>query len=183
MKKIISILLTVVASILLTGCTSKVDIVKNSVMNFNQTITLGDAFDNWSDCKNSEWEEFEVSNGAQVVQFTCEEKGFQTYMSKLKSLLTPEQQKNEKVISGFNVESSKIIYQFTMNKNDTFQLDNVRWERLWKDGKSTSNGLSTEGALEKVYNNKITYDVKKLNNKLIIDFQASGLVKDRMKAR
>ena len=40
---------------MITGCGNNTDLVKDGIMNFNKTITVGNAFDNWNDCKNSEW--------------------------------------------------------------------------------------------------------------------------------
>ena len=66
------ILLTIV--ILFSGCSeesvslSNIEKVKNSVINFDKSITIGQAFDN---CKNKQWNEFTTDNQRQIVEFTC----------------------------------------------------------------------------------------------------------------
>jgi len=74
------ILLTIV--ILFSGCSedvetlSNTDKVKNTVMNFDKSITVGQAFDNWNKCKNKKWEEFTTDNQKQIVEFTCKVNSF-----------------------------------------------------------------------------------------------------------
>lgn len=40
-------------------------------MRFDKSITVGQAFDNWENCKDKKWIEFETNNKKQIVEFTC----------------------------------------------------------------------------------------------------------------
>jgi hypothetical protein len=70
------ILLTIV--ILFSGCSeesvslSNIEKVKNSVINFDKSITIGQAFDNWNNCKNKQWNKFTTDNQRQIVEFTIQ---------------------------------------------------------------------------------------------------------------
>ena len=48
-----------------------INIVKDSIMRFDKSITVGQAFDNWENCKDKKWTEFETNNKKQIVEFTC----------------------------------------------------------------------------------------------------------------
>jgi len=48
-----------------------IDLVKDSIMRFDKSITVGQAFDNWEKCKDKKWTEFETNNKKQIVEFTC----------------------------------------------------------------------------------------------------------------
>jgi len=147
-------------SLLVTGCADNTDLVKDGIMNFNKTITVGDAFDNWKDCENSEWSSFETDNKTPVVQFTCEKKGANEYMSKVKSFLSKKEQDKA---SYLDIKSNKQIFQWTINKDDTFQIDNVQVETVWSDGKKFSDSQKPMKQLQSVYNNEITWDESNLN--------------------
>ena len=138
MKNIKLVLVTVFISALLTGCLSEVDTVKSGVMNFNKTITVGEAFDNWNNCQ----------------------KGVKEYMSKAKSFLFEKEQTKA---SYLDIESNTQIFQFTINKDDTFQIDNVQVEIVWSDGKKFSDSQKLMKELEGVYENEITFNASELN--------------------
>ena len=60
-KQIISVLLAV---IILNGCGSNIDTVKKSTLKIDETITVGDAIDNYKMCSAVSWREFETDNVA-----------------------------------------------------------------------------------------------------------------------
>lgn len=160
MKNLKLLIVGLFLSLMISGCSDNTDLVKNGIMNFNKTITVGDAFDNWKDCKNSEWSSFETDNKTPVVQFTCEKKGSSQYMAKVKSLLSKKEQKKA---SYLDIKSNTQIFQWTINKDDTFQIDNVQVETIWSDGKKFSDSQKPMEQLQSVYNNKITWDENNLN--------------------
>ena len=160
MRKIKLLIVGLFLSLFITGCLSEVDTVKSGVMNFNKTITVGEAFDNWNNCKKGEWETFETDNKIKVVQFTCLRKDIKEYMSKVKSFLSEKEQAKA---SCLDVVSSTQTFQFTINKDDTFQIDNVQVETVWSDGKKYSDSQETMKELERVYENEITFNINDLN--------------------
>jgi len=147
-------------AIFMAGCNSDIDMVKNGVMNFNKTITVGEAFDNWNDCANSKWDSFETDNHIKVVEFTCEKKNVKEYFAKLKSFLPKKKQAKATYL---DIKSNKQIFQWTINKDDTFQIDNVQVETVWADGKKFSDSQKPMKQLQNVYNNKITWNESDLN--------------------
>jgi len=68
MKRFVFGILTTMLMLGLSGCSDNTDLVKDGIMNFNKTITVGNTFDNWKDCENSEWSSFETDNKTPVVQ-------------------------------------------------------------------------------------------------------------------
>lgn len=46
--------------------------VKNSIANYDKSITIGQAFDKWKQCDSTKWENFATDNGKKVVQYTCQ---------------------------------------------------------------------------------------------------------------
>lgn len=143
----------------LTGCGGDLDLVKNGVMEFNQTTTLGKALDNWKSCEQRNWKEFETDNGAKVVQFSCQHKVTQ-YMSKAKSLLSQEKQAKA---DHLDIVSNVQTFQFTVNQDDTFQIDNVQVKTTWKDGKSFEDSQKPVEQLETAYQNQLNFNPAELN--------------------
>lgn len=160
MKTIKLLFVGLFLAIFMAGCNSDIDLVKNGVMNFNKTITVGEAFDNWNDCANSKWDSFETDNHIKVVEFTCEKKNVKEYFSKLKSFLSKKKQKKADYL---DVVSNKQIFQWTINKDDTFQIDNVQVETTWSDGKKFSDSQKPMEQLQSVYNNETTFNLSELN--------------------
>lgn len=156
MKKV---LLAAPVILALAGCGSDIDLVKDGVMEFNQTTTLGKALDNWKSCENREWEEFETDNGVKVVQFTCQHKITQ-YMSKAKSLLSKEDQAKA---DHLNIASNLQTFQFTINQGDSFQIDNVQVKTTWQDGTSFNDSQKPVEQLETAYANNLNFDPAELN--------------------
>ncbi|WP_423904059.1 hypothetical protein [Campylobacter showae] len=68
-KQIIGVLL---AFIILNGCGSNIDTVKKSTLKIDETITVGDAIDNYKMCSAVSWREFETDNGRQIVEASCD---------------------------------------------------------------------------------------------------------------
>ena len=150
-------------SIGFSGCGDSIDTVKDGTMSFNKTITVGEAFDNWNNCQKSEWETFETDNKIKVVQFTCFQRDVKEYMSKVKNFLSKKEQAEA---SYLDIVSNAQIFQFTINKDDTFQIDNVQVETVWSDGKKFSDSLKIMPQLESVYGNEITFNVNEFNKML-----------------
>ena len=160
MSKLKLFVIGVFLSLMITGCSNDTDLVKDGVMNFNKTITVGEAFDNWNNCEDSKWDSFETDNHTRVVEFTCEEKGAKEFMNKVKSFLSKKEQEKA---SYLDIKSSTTIFQWTINKDDTFQIDNVQSEIVWSDGKKSSKSLKPMEELNSVYNNEITWDENIIN--------------------
>ncbi|UUO21884.1 hypothetical protein FGD67_00725 [Colwellia sp. M166] len=152
-------LLVLPVALALTGCGSEIDSVKDGIMDFNKTITLGQALDNWKSCNDSNWETFETDNGVTVVQFTCSHK-ILGFVEKAKGLLSKKEQAQA---SYFNIASNVQTFQFTLNQDDSFQIDNVQVETTWEDGTKFNDSQKPVEQLETAYNNNFNFDPAQLN--------------------
>lgn len=56
----------------LSACTNNTDGVKNGFLyDYSNSVTVGDAFDNYKYCSAPKWQEFETEQKEQIVRFTC----------------------------------------------------------------------------------------------------------------
>jgi hypothetical protein len=156
MKKIALIFCAV---FILSGCGSNVEMVKSGVMDFNQTTTIGQALDGWKSCKAKSWEEFITDNGVPVVQFTCQHK-IDKYFGRAISLIKDERASD---VEYLEITSNKQFFQFTINQDGSFQIDNVQVETAWKDGKVYTDGQSPLEQLNTAYINELNFDPDELN--------------------
>lgn len=145
-------------AIALTGCGSDINLVKNGVMDFNKTITLGEALNQWKSCENRTWGEFKTDNSVKVVEFTCVHK-VGDFIRRLESLLTQENKAN----FNYKIISSIEKFQFTINKDNTFQIDNVQNKTTWEGGKSAEGPTEPIEALKAAYRNSMSFDPADLN--------------------
>jgi uncharacterized protein YcfL len=150
-----------VMCIAIVGCGSDTNKVKNGILDFNKTITVGQALDNWKSCESRNWEEFSADNGVKVVQFACNHK-VKEYVEKLKSYSVSEINKGAIYL---DIVSYNQKFQFTINKDDTFQIHNVSSEMHWEDGEKLSNGnQEAMEELQMAYTNKKSMDESELND-------------------
>jgi hypothetical protein len=122
------ILLIVV--ILFSGCNeesvniSNIEKVKNGVMNFDKSITIGQAFDNWNSCKNKKWNEFRTDNQKQIVEFTCK------------------------------INTLDCTIQWAINLDDTTKIIYAKLLKTNKDGQILEMKITTNQLLKVIYTNK-----------------------------
>lgn len=158
--------------------------VKNYVLDLNKSITIGDAFDNFSDCENPEWKELMTSNNAELVEFNCdiisERKFFNENILKIKA----NSLKIDPIISTvfltqgisleelnankpfMDVSNFKMIAQFIINKDNTIEVAYLSEKTLWKNGKEYEPSVSQEyinNTLKNIiYKNKDFFKVENL---------------------
>lgn len=89
MKKFVFSVSLAMAMLGLSGCSqSPVETVKNGTLLFNQTVTVGNAFEGYSDCVpgTPRWDFGEGTRGEEIVEFRCKIKGatdFREYLNGL----------------------------------------------------------------------------------------------------
>ena len=131
MKKLLAIIF-IGMLILFSGCTDKkVAIVKNGVLKFDKTLTVGEAFDNYKYCKNVKWESFTTDNGREIVQVTCD----YDFNNKDNS------KESRELIKQKRIGKLEIYYQFEILKTgeNQFQLRG-EYETVYdKNGKVIAN--------------------------------------------
>lgn len=144
--------------LILTGCGNNIDRVKNGVMSFNKTTTVGKALDNWKSCTTSEWTEFETESGIKVVEFSCNKETDQ-FMNKLKSTLIEFKFIDDDIAKYMDLTSISTVFQFTINKDKSFQLDGVYSEYNWADGLIlVTEGENPVQSLKDAYKNEPALD-------------------------
>ncbi|MDV6328305.1 hypothetical protein Q5L94_09545 [Idiomarina sp. Sol25] len=143
----------------LAGCGSEVEQIKSGTMDFNKTITLGQALDNWKSCEKRDWEQFETDNGIKVVQFSCQHK-ISKFLNKTISQLAQEEQDQT---DHLDISSNVQTFQFTINQDDTFQIDNVQVRTTWADGTFFEDSQEPLEQLKTAYANELNFDPKKLD--------------------
>jgi len=55
----------------LTGCGTPLESVKSGTMNFDSSITISQAIDNWDECVSTTWQEIKTKNGRVYVEAEC----------------------------------------------------------------------------------------------------------------
>ena len=162
MKKILSILAMSTLLIFgLSGCGSDIDIVKDGVVEYDDSIGVGDAFDNWKECKDSEWTEWVTDNKKRIVQFNCNvnydktEDTVRKYLTKEKNY---SQENAEKLVQKYVPTAFQYIFQFTVKKDDTFELSYAGNKLAYKNGQKSENTLDMSRIINKVYKNSTDFD-------------------------
>jgi hypothetical protein len=144
MKKIFLTLPFVVA---LSGCGNDIDMIKNGTIDGYESTTIGKAFDNYSYKLVNRWEKFETKNGQKVVSVKmelrfppfCGEDEYCNNTDGLRQFLNfgfgayAYQEWRENVKNDGKSEeckipeaySSNIDFQFTINRDDTFEINYV----------------------------------------------------------
>lgn len=130
-------------SLLMTGC-SDVDTVKGGTLNFDSSITVGQAFDKYSYFKSTKWRDFETSNGRKIVEvegvFTDEYPIFQQ--------LKPQ-----------GIKELTLIVQFKINNDDTFEISAIGMGATNEKGEKNKQDLGSSQRqlnqlLQELYNDK-----------------------------
>ncbi|MDQ5920724.1 MAG: hypothetical protein QG673_780 [Pseudomonadota bacterium] len=120
--------------IALSACTpsdqSKIDSVKNGIFGNYKSITVGQAFDQWQTCDHSQskWSLIKTSNGADVVEFTCDVKDVDKLAAILKNNINQRHDdqiksldKNildlEQQVQNADSDSSKSFFQEKLMEN------------------------------------------------------------------
>jgi hypothetical protein len=145
-----------------TGCNnssdSPIETVKNGVMQFNKSLTVGEAFDNYESCDSSQWNELQQPNGQLIVEFKCEITTVEPFIARTISTL-------EDVDSSqrfLQLHSLTNTYQWQINKDNSFEISNIDSVWQWKDGKKFSVYVPKNEYIQNlktVYENKATFDL------------------------
>ncbi len=137
MKKLV---LGLIALFVLSGC-SDISKVKTGTLAFDKSLSIGDAFDKYKYFKSTKWSDLETDNGKKVVQVDCEID-------------------LDKHPSGAewkaNLNSMSVVVQFTINKDDTFQISYYGLEAVAKNGEKSehkTNVLQMNTFLKELYAN------------------------------
>lgn len=160
--------------------------VKDYVLNLDKSITIGDAFDNYSDCKNIEWKELITSNNAQIVEFSCDITSERNFFNENALKIKENKLKIDSSINLFlltqgttlkkldydkpfmKVSNFRLITQFIINRDNTVEPVYLSKQILWQDGKEFEPTPSSEEIKDllktKIYKNKSFFLFEEYNN-------------------
>lgn len=144
MSKLKLLVIGVFLSLMVAGC-SDVGTVKDGTLNFDKSITVGEAFDKYSYFSDTDWTDFKTSNGREIVQVIGEFND--DYIKKM----------------GWTKRFKKasLIVQFKINKDDTFEISAIAFEFTSLKGKTkkidAGQGMSQRqlnNMLKELYNDR-----------------------------
>lgn len=140
MKKLLIVIFALATIIGLAGC-GNISLVKNGTLEFDKSLTIGQAFENYKYFKNVEWEEITTDNGKKVVQVNG--------VVDLDAHPSGTEWKK-------NIQEMKYIFQFSINQDDTFQISYVGVEAIGVDKekrKLDANNIQLMQNLKEIYAN------------------------------
>lgn len=118
-------ILAMVALFVFDGCGGNTSMVKNSFLEGYESLTIGEAFDNYKYFKSTEWTEFTADNGTKVVQVDCV--GDYDEFKKQADIEAGNDKAMKMMVGladlGFY---RKVVVQFTINHDDSFEVSNVQ---------------------------------------------------------
>ena len=166
--------------------------VRDYIHPINKSITIGEAFGNFEDCKNHTWEEIITSNNREMVQFSCDIKSEKKFVDdnilkfkqnniKISPILLMTAMAEDIKEVNFDAQYMKIanfkmIVQFTINRDNTIDVSYLSRQIEWENGEKFSPSVSKdyiENTLANViYTNKNFFE---FNSELIIKNQMEEL--------
>lgn len=149
MPKLTFLLLAAVALVLATGGCDKIDggsvsKVKNGLLAFDKSLTVGKAFDNYKYFKSTRWQALSTDNGRTIVE--------------VKGIIDGDKHPEVKMNRVPVIKEVYIRFQFRLNQDDTFQLSWCGLGTEWTDGTKRGSDISDDmlecmGSLNAIYNN------------------------------
>ena len=166
--------------------------VRDYIHPINKSITIGEAFGNFEDCKNHTWEELITSNNREMVQFSCDIKSEKKFVDdnilrfkqnniKISPILLMGAMAEDIKEVNFDapymkIANFKMIVQFTINRDNTIDVSYLGRQIEWENGEKFSPSVSKdyiENTLANViYPNKNFFE---FNSELVIKNQMEEL--------
>lgn len=123
---------------------SNVSLVKNGYLEFDKSITVGQAFNHYAYFKNVEWKSFTTENGRNIVQVN-------SFMD-LDKHPTGKQLKEQ-------INSWEVIIQWRINSDNTFEIQYYGLKIIKKNGELKEQKLDDPiglmNNLREIYNNEV----------------------------
>lgn len=138
--------------IFFTGCFNQdpIKIVRNGTMTIDESLTIGQAFDNWKECENNQWKSIIEDNGRNIVEFNCNLKNIK---SEIKTLFESDKITKLK-FSLLDLANVKFEIKWAINTDKKgFKVDDIKIIYLWTDGLEKTYNINPL-FLENIYKNK-----------------------------
>ncbi len=140
--KFLFILLSVV---IISGCSDDVKTIKNGTLEFDKSITVGQAFDKYKYFSSTKWKSFSTDNGRKIVEVQG------TFKNEYLQHMRWEDK----------FASASLIVQFKMNQDDTFQISAIAFDFLTRNGDKQKGDIGANltvrqfnNFLKELYNNE-----------------------------
>ncbi len=144
MRKLKILVIGLFISLFINGC-SDADIVKDGTLNFDNSITVGQAFDKYSYFTSTSWKDFETSNGRKIVEVTGD------FNNEYIKLMGWTKQFSE----------ASLTVQFKINKDNTFEVSAIGFTVVGMNGETKEVDVGSEisilqfnNMLKELYNDK-----------------------------
>lgn len=158
-----------------------ISLIKNEVLSFDKSLTIGEAFDGYSFFEDKKWKSFETDRKRQVVQFTGSFKNADIMISEgidsrekfYKELFqtvprAKDSYETKKELGGLavlkesknSIDKLNFVVQFVINRDDSFQIVYICYELLLQSRELCKAALSKKDVLKvltKIYNNEEIY--------------------------
>ena len=154
----------VICAIFFFGCSSDIDKVKDGILDFDKSLTIGEAIDNYKMCENVAWSSFKSDNGRDMVEARCDltnrflnlaENSFKNEKRRVeenfneiaKNLLNNEKvikEEGEKEIYNINLTADSIKNSF----NEEVERELARMQRKFEHYKETFDKCTEEAKRE-----------------------------------
>ena len=146
------IIFTTILIVLFTGCfnNGNIDTVKNGTMSIDESLTIGQAFDNWNECENNKWDSIVEKNGRNIVVFSCT---FKNIKSEINTLF------QNNLIEKYNfslldLKNAKFEIKWAINTDKkSFKVDDIKVTYLWSDGLENTYNVN-QSFLSTIYKNE-----------------------------
>lgn len=132
-------------AILLAGCGSDVSTIKNGTLEFDKSITVGQAFDKYKYFSSTKWKSFSTDNGKKIVE--------------VEGTFKNEYLQHKEWEDRF--ASASLIVQFKINKDDTFEISALAFDFLTRNGDKQRSDIGKNltvrqfnNFLKELYNNE-----------------------------
>jgi hypothetical protein len=132
-------------AVIFIGCSRDESVVKNGTLDFDKSITVGQAFDKYKYFSSTKWKSFSTDNGKKIVEVEG------VFKNEYLQHMAWEDQ----------FASVSLIVQFTINKDDTFEISALAFDVLTRNGdkkrQDIGESLTTKQFntfLKELYNNK-----------------------------
>lgn len=141
-----------ITMIFFIGCFNQdpIKIVRDGTMSIDESLTIGQAFDNWEECENNKWNSIVEKNGRNIVEFNCDLKNIK---SEIKTLFDNNTiTKNEFSLLDLKNAQFKVRWAINTDKK-SFKIDYIKITYLWMDDLEKTYDINPL-FLESIYKNK-----------------------------
>ncbi|MDN5053888.1 hypothetical protein [Aliarcobacter butzleri] len=141
-----------ITMIFFIGCFNQdpIKIVRDGTMSIDESLTIGQAFDNWEECENNKWNSIVEKNGRNIVEFNCDLKNIK---SEIKTLFDNNTiTKNEFSLLDLKNAQFKVRWAINTDKK-SFKIDDIKITYLWMDDLEKTYDINPL-FLESIYKNK-----------------------------